>query len=187
MPLRLGTHTLGPESGTVQVRTYREGVGQKIGHDLILEVERWDATVEVEAGGAVSALRLEADSGSLAVREGLRGVKPLSDRDRREIARNIDEKVLLRRPIEFESTAVSHAGDRLSVSGEMTMAGTTRPTSFELSLSEDGRVEGRLALTQSSWGIKPYRGLMGALKVRDAVEVVVTAQLPTAPAAAAAP
>jgi polyisoprenoid-binding protein YceI len=178
MPLRPGTHTLGPESGTLQVRTYREGVGQKIGHDLILEVERWEATVEVEDGGAVTTLRLEADPRSLAVREGLHGMKPLSDRDRREITRNIDQKVLLGRPIEFESTAASHAGDRLSVSGELTMAGTTRPATFELSLPADGRVEAVFPVTQSHWGIKPYRGLMGALKVRDIVEVAVRAQLP---------
>jgi YceI-like protein len=178
MRLRLGTHALGPDSGSLQVCTYREGVGQKIGHDLILEVERWEATVEVGAEGTVSAVRLGADAGSLAVRQGLHGVKPLSERDRGEISRNIDEKVLLRRPIAFESTAVAHGDGRLSVSGELTMAGTTRPATVELSMSEDGRAEAKLALTQSSWGIKPYRGLMGALKVRDTVEVVVSVRLP---------
>lgn len=162
----------------LQVRTYREGVGQKIGHDLILEVERWEATVEVGARGTVSAARLEADSGSLAVRQGLHGVKPLSERDRGEISRNIDEKVLQRLPIAFESTATSPVDDRLSMSGRLTMAGTTRPATFELSISEDGRVEATLPVTQSSWGIKPYRGLMGALKVRDTVEVAVEARLP---------
>lgn len=158
--------------------TYREGVGQKIGHDLILEVRRWEATVEVGAQGTVSAIRLEADPGSLVVRRGLHGVKPLSERDRGEISRNIDEKVLLRRPIAFESTATTHAGGPLSVTGRLTMAGATRPAAFELSTSEDGRVEAQLPLTQSAWGIKPYRGLMGALKVRDTVEVVVTVRLP---------
>lgn len=158
--------------------THREGVGQKIGHDLILEVQRWEATVEVGAQGTVSAVRLEADPGSLVVRRGLHGVKPLSERDRGEISRNIDEKVLRRRPIAFESTATTHAGGRLSVTGRLTMAGTTRPAAFELSTSEDGRVEAELPLTQSAWGIKPYRGFMGALKVRDTVEVVVTVRLP---------
>lgn len=178
MRLRPGTHTLGPDSGALQVRTYREGVGQKIGHDLILEVERWEATVEVGAEGTVSAVRLEADPRSLTVRQGLRGVKPLSERDRREISRNIDEKVLRRRAITFESTAASALDGRLSLSGRLTMADTTRPATFELSISQDGLVEATLPVTQSSWGIKPYRGLMGALKVRDTVEVAVEARLP---------
>jgi hypothetical protein len=38
-------------------------------------------------------------------------------------------------------------------------------------------VTGTIPVTQTAWGIKPYRGLMGALKVRDDVEVVVDARL----------
>ena len=34
-------------------------------------------------------------------------------------------------------------------------------------------------MTQSEWGIKPYRGLMGALKVRDTIEVVLDVTLPS--------
>ena len=30
-------------------------------------------------------------------------------------------------------------------------------------------------VVQTRWGIKPYRGLMGALKVRDDVEIVLDA------------
>ena len=37
---------------------------------------------------------------------------------------------------------------------------------------------GTIRLTQSGWGIKPYRGLMGALKVRDELEIVIDARLP---------
>jgi hypothetical protein len=48
-----------------------------------------------------------------------------------------------------------------------------------LDLTADGRVSGTLAVTQSEWGIKPYRGFMGALRVRDAVEVVIDVRLPT--------
>lgn len=177
MNLRPGTHTVGPGSARLEVHTYREGVGQKIGHDLILELERWEGTVEVGEGG-VSALGLEADAGSLQVRKGLHGVKPLSDRDRAEIRRNIDRKILLRRPIAFESTAVDHDGGRLSVSGELTIAGATRPASFELELSADGSLRATLPVTQSRWGIKPYRGFMGALRVGDTVEVVLEARLP---------
>ena len=49
------------------------------------------------------------------------------------------------------------------------MAGATRPLTAEL--TPDG---GRATVVQSQWGIKPYRGLMGALKVRDDVEVIVS-------------
>ena len=65
----------------------------------------------------------------------------------------------------------------LRVEGELTIAGTTRPVVYELELSPDGRLRGTLPVTQTEFGIKPYRGFMGALKVRDAVEIAVDAQL----------
>jgi hypothetical protein len=51
------------------------------------------------------------------------------------------------------------------------MAGSTRPLTAQLSVEDGGRVSGTIPLTQSAWGIKPYRGLMGALKVRDEIEL----------------
>ena len=44
-------------------------------------------------------------------------------------------------------------------------------------VADDGHVTGTIPVTQTAWGIKPYRGLMGALKVRDDVEVVIDARL----------
>ena len=147
---------VGPADATLTVKTYREGVAAKVGHDLVIVVGRWSARL-----GDDGAVELSADPRSLEIREGLRGAKPLSDRDRREILKNIDEKVLGGAPIEYKGAADG--------SGELTMAGTTRPLTVER--TPDG---GRATITQSEWGIKPYRGLMGALKVRDEVEVFVS-------------
>ena len=49
MALPAGIHHFSPDNAVLQIRTYREGVAAKAGHDLIL-LTRWDATVEV--GGA---------------------------------------------------------------------------------------------------------------------------------------
>ena len=179
MALPTGTHRLGPGNASLQVRTYREGVAAKAGHDLIIDVTRWEATVEVAAEPGGSTVELTADPRSLEVREGLRGVKPLTDKDRLEIRRNIEEKVLGSQPIRFRSSGVRLADDggRLAVDGELSMAGTTRPLTAHLSVEGGGAVSGTISLAQSGWGIKPYRGLMGALKVRDEVEVVIAADL----------
>lgn len=175
--LRAGTQLLGPEQGSLRVHTYREGMAQKVGHDLVIEVERWEATVEVE-GGAPTRVAFEADPRSLRVVEGLGGVKPLSDKDRQDIQQNMEHKVLRGQPIAFRSDTVAQAGGRLTVTGELTLAGRGRPSSFELELGENGGLTGTLSVVQSEWGIKPYRGLMGALKVRDAVEIVLDVTLP---------
>jgi polyisoprenoid-binding protein YceI len=181
MALPTGTHSLGPENASLQVRTYREGVAAKAGHDLIIDVTRWDATVEVADEPAGWTIGLNADPRSLEIREGLRGVKPLTDKDRVEIRRNIDEKILGSHPIEFRSRGVrlGDDGGRLTVEGELSMAGSTRPVTAQLSVEDDGGISGTIPVTQSDWGIKPYRGLMGALKVRDEIEVVIAATLAT--------
>ena len=179
MAVRPGTHTLGPENGSLRVNTYREGMAQKAGHDLLLEVAEWHAQVDVDAGGTPTAVSLEADPRSLQVLEGRRGVKPLTDKDRAEIRSNIDEQILKGQAIGFRSSSVELAGGRLRAGGELSMAGSSRPARFELSIADDGRVRGTVSITQSEWGIKPYRAFMGALKVRDAVEVTLDVKLPT--------
>jgi hypothetical protein len=126
MGLLPGTHTVGPDSGTLRVNTYRQGMAQKVGHDLIIDVGQWQAKVEVDEGGTPSVITVEADPRSLQVREGQHGVKPLTDKDRAEIRSNIDEKILRGQPIAFSSSAAELAGGRLTVRGELTMAGSTR-------------------------------------------------------------
>jgi polyisoprenoid-binding protein YceI len=163
----------------LQVRTYREGMAQMVGHDLIIDVEKWKATAEVGEDGALSAVQLNADPHSVRVREGLHGVRPLTDKDRADIRNTINEKILRGQPIVFRSSSVEPADGALTVHGELELAGTTRPASFELDAGTDGRVSGVLPVTQSKWGIKPYRGLMGALKVRDTIEVVIDVPLPS--------
>ena len=178
MAFRAGSHSVGPDDGTLQVSTYREGLAQKVGHDLIIDVGRWQATAEVREDGTLSAVRLDADPRSLQVRYGLHGVRPLTDKDRGNIGKIINEK-LRGRPIVFRSTVVEAENGALTVSGELELAGTRRPASFELTAAADGRVRGTLPLAQSEWGIKPYRGMMGALKVRDIIEVILDVALPS--------
>jgi polyisoprenoid-binding protein YceI len=143
----------------LEVRTYREGVAQMAGHDLIIDVGQWHATAEVSGDGALTSLELGVDPRSLEVREGLRGVKPLTDKDRTKIRDEIEGKIL---------------------GVDLTVAGSTRPVSYELGISPEGRVHGTLPITQTDFGITPYRGFMGTLKVRDAVEVAIDVQLPAA-------
>jgi polyisoprenoid-binding protein YceI len=179
MAIASGRHTLGPDTGSLRVKTYREGVAAKVGHDLVIEVAAWSATVE--SGPDALTIELTADPTSLRVLTGERGVKPLSDKDRDEIRKNIDGKVLHGRPIAFRATTVQPpAGDgALVVDGELTLAGSTQNVSARLDLQQDGQLTGTIPLVQSRWGIKPYRGLMGALKVRDDVEIVIDARLPS--------
>jgi polyisoprenoid-binding protein YceI len=162
------------------VRTGRTGAAAKAGHDLLIEVGSWQATLEVGEDPAQSAVALDADATSLRVREGTGGMQALGEDDKSSIRQTIDEDVLKRQDISFRSTAVRSADDgRISVEGELKLVGQTRPIAFDLLVDGDGRLNARAVLTQSDWGIKPYSTLFGALKVADDVEVRLDTSLPS--------
>ncbi|MBA3328472.1 MAG: YceI family protein [Solirubrobacterales bacterium] len=174
-----GTHALGPDDTALQVRTYREGRARRAGHDLLLDVTRWSATVTVAADGAPVAVALEADPRSLRVRAGTGGIRPLSEGDRAGIVANIADRVLGGEPIAFASGSVEPTGDGLAVRGDLTMAGATHPVTVRLHIDAGGSLAGTVAVTQSAWGIRPYSAMMGALRVRDEVDLIVAGRLPT--------
>jgi hypothetical protein len=166
-------YELGPDDGTLAVRTGRTGTVAKAGHDLLLHVTNWRATLAV---GDEPAVTLDADATSLKVREGRGGMMPLDAGDHANIEKTIDDEVLQRHGIVFRSTRVEETADGLSVTGDLTLRGTTRPIAFDLQLRE-GRVQGSAAVKQTEWGMKPYTALFGALKVADEVRVELDAAL----------
>lgn len=160
----------------------REGMAKKLGHDLVLEVTRWNATVSVDGDVASSSVTATADTRSLEIKEARGGAKALSANDEKDIKKNINDKVLKtgQHPeMTFTSTAVKAEGDtRYIVEGDLTIMGSTRPATMEVSVS-GGKATGTMTITQSQWGIKPFSAMMGALKVKDAIEVVIEAPVPS--------
>jgi polyisoprenoid-binding protein YceI len=156
---------LGPENGTLTVRTSRGGAAAKAGHDLLIAVERWSARLDD------GAIELEADPRSLRVLEGTGGMSALDEGDKAGIAQTIDEEVLKGAPIAFRSTRVERTASRLDVEGELELAGVRRPIGFALDIADDGQVSGSAHVKQTDWGIKPFSALFGTLKVADVVEV----------------
>jgi polyisoprenoid-binding protein YceI len=179
MAFPAGVHHFSPNEASLRIRTYREGVAAKAGHDLVLTVARWDATLEVGGEHGRWTMTVNVDPRSLEVHEGVGGVKPLTDRDRAEIRRTIDAKVLGGEPIRFRSSDARLVDDNahLIVAGALSMAGVTRPLIAQLTVEDGGSITGTIPLRQTDWGITPYRGLMGALKVRDEVTVTIEASL----------
>ncbi len=182
MSIQAGTHTLGPDNATLRVRTGRHGAAAKAGHDLVLDVTSWKATLDVGEDPGQVDLELTADPRSLRVREGAGGAQPLSDDDKTDIRKTIDDDVLKGQTVRFRSTAVeaSDGGARLRLSGDLEIVGTSHPVAFELSVGSNGQISGSASVRQTDWGIKPYSALFGALKVNDEVEVEVQTSLPPA-------
>ena len=207
MAIPPGTYNLGPQNGTLLVKTGREGMGGKMGHDLTIEVGRWSATATVgedmpacslegsaEVGSmqvvsgtadvgedfSACSLTASADVGSMEVVSGEGGVKPLSDGDKAEIKKTIVDKILGDTKIEFKSSSISGGGSNATVQGDLTIAGKTAPAQFQLQDLGGGRIKATGQVVQSNFGVKPFKAFMGALKVKDAVNIELEATVPEA-------
>jgi polyisoprenoid-binding protein YceI len=176
MSIQPGTHKIGPDNGSLKIKTGREGAAAKAGHDLVLEATTWDGTLEI---GDSPSVQLTVDPGSIEVREGSGGAKPLGDKDKADIKKSVSDKVLGSSQISFESSDVKVDDGSMNVSGNLSVAGSSNSISVPLTVGDDGTVSGSVKLSQSDYGIKQFKALMGALKVSDSVEVLIEAKLPT--------
>ena len=169
------------------LKTGRQGIAARAGHDLTIEVTRWSTRVEVpgeEAGGITAAtVSAEFDLGSLEVREGTGGAKPLSDRDRGEIRKTISG-ILGDGTASFASSRIVRFGaSGGAIEGTLTLAGKSEPVRVQVSEPGPGRYRGTATVVQSAHGIKPYVGFFGALKLKDEVGVEFDVTIPDAESA----
>jgi hypothetical protein len=176
MAIQPGAHKFGPDNATLRVKTGRSGAAAKAGHDLVMEVTSWEATLDV---GESPSISLSADPTSLKVVEGKGGMQALDDDGKADIVKSIDKDVLKKKAIVFHSTSVDQSDGGFAVKGDLELVGKTAPVEFDLTVGDDGAVSGSAKVTQSNWGMKPYSALFGALKVNDEVEVVLDGKVPT--------
>ena len=176
-----GTYELGPADGQVLVRTGREGLAARAGHDLAIEITRWSARVTVpdaaSGGLAAATLTAELDLSSLAVRQGTGGAKPLTDRDRRDI-QNSARKILgqaahasFASSLVIPAATASGSSPSGAIEGTLTVRGTSRPLRLQVASPGPGHVRGSATVRQTDFGITPYSGFLGALKLKDEVAV----------------
>ncbi len=184
MAIKGGTHSIGPDSGKLTIHTYRSGMGAKVGHDLVLEAARWSGTADLDpANPEACAVSVTVDANSFEVLEGKGGVKPLTDKDQADIRKNIVDKVLQtsKHPeITFRSTAVTGEPPDVSIAGDLAIAGQSRPVTLAANVQDSGKVSAGVNVKQTDFGLKPFSAMMGALKVRDDVDIKVDITLPTA-------
>jgi polyisoprenoid-binding protein YceI len=182
MALTDGTYKLGPQQGQVLLKTGRTGLGRSAGHDLTIEVTQWSAEAVANTGDpGKSSVTATLDTRSLEPREGTGGVKPLTDSDRADIKRAINSKCLRtdQHPeITFTSTQVSGNPGSFRIVGNLTIMGNTQPATVEGRVDGD-RIRGSATVTQTKFGIKPYSGIGGLLKLADDVQFEFDIAIPS--------
>ncbi len=161
--------------GTIWIETRREGLLSPVGHDLRLEVGRFTIEVDRER----DTVRATVKTATVRLRAALDGDQErpgsIGGRDQRRIERKIADDVLKtqRHPqAVFEGSSVVTTATGYALEGSLTLRGVTRPIAVE-ALRSEGRLVARVALRKSDFGIRQVSALLGTLKVRDVVHVVV--------------
>jgi polyisoprenoid-binding protein YceI len=195
MAVHAGRHKLGPDRGRIVLHTFRDGLAATAGHDLTIEATRWSGELGVNDDLSPDGLDVHVDLNALTVRDGTGGIKPLTDRDRREIAVTMRKVLAADRYPEAAFTAGTFtptagggraaaepspgAGEGASgeISGTLTLRGAARPLRMQVTETGPGRYHVAATVVQSDYGIKPYTAFLGALRVRDAVDVTIDVDL----------
>jgi polyisoprenoid-binding protein YceI len=175
MAMAAGTHELGPANGTLHLRTTREGMAAKVGHDLTIRITRWSGTAVVpdsnDLSSASLSLRIELDS--LEVVAGTGGASPLDPGDKADILKNAAKTLdVAHHPIaEFVSTAVRPTGDSGEIDGTLTLAGASGTVTLQVTATSGSGWKATGTVVQSQYGVKPYKAFLGALRLADPVTV----------------
>ena len=177
---------LGTDQGRVALLTARDGLAAQAGHDLTIEVSVWSGELTVADDGQPTELSVTLDLNSLVVREGTGGIKPLTDRDRREIA--VTSKKVLGAERHPEATFTSsgfepNANGGGFIQGTLMLGGISRPLKLHVAKTGQESYHATASVRQSEFGIKPYTAFLGALKVSDAVGINIDIDLTKSSAA----
>lgn len=179
MVLKEGTYTLTASSGKLFVYTFKEGFLSAVAHDLLIEVADFKVNLNVPSGSVDSAsVDAEIQANSLkvicAMKDGQRHYDTLKEKDKADIEEATFKDVLHpgKYPaINFRSTGIKQKEGICHVKGELTLHGVTRPVEFDVQTTTGKDLKGKIALSQKDFGIKPYKALLGTLKVKNEVEV----------------
>jgi hypothetical protein len=165
------------ETAECLIFTYKEGLLSRAAHDLKIGVTRFDLSVdkgEVTASFDARSLRTIT-----AMKRGRENPSALSRTDRETIDERIRHAVLHsdRYPrIVFSGRGVPEPAQAWTTTGRLTLHGKDRPLTATI------RTEGelwiaRLQIDQNAFGITPFKAMMGTLRIKPRVDVIVRCTL----------
>jgi polyisoprenoid-binding protein YceI len=174
-----GRYEVGPSNGRMLMRTFRKGVARSAGHDLVIEMTAWSGQIVVGEDITASEVNATVSMDSMSVLEGIGGVKPLTDDDRKDIVKDAYKHLDMAKypQATFASTGVVDAGSTITVHGQFALRDRTGPVTLELTEAENGTYVATTTIVQSEFGVKPFSAFLGALKIKDEVTLEIELSL----------
>jgi hypothetical protein len=153
-------------TGSVQLFTFKKGLLSKIAHDLRLVLKDCEVRREgLEIDGCFRPELLEVEG---AMKKGILDSTCLSQKDRRKIHRQMCTEILQTQTHPEVTLRGQLKNDFFE--GHLRLRGLERPIACSLVQSGE-QLEGRFEIRPSTWGIPPFKALLGAIQLQDRVEV----------------
>jgi len=159
-----------------RVYTFKEGVLAAVAHDLMLRVERFSVVVDEERGCVNASLDAASLRVVTAMKHGREAPELLASHNFEKIEENLRNDVLeVRRfpKVEFRSSALTPEGEGYRVEGELQLHGRTRSLRC-MALREGDVWRAEVELHQPDFGIRPFTAMLGALRVKPLVTIVIS-------------
>ncbi len=156
------------------VFAFREGLLSRAAHDLELRVGRFD----IRADDASRRIEATFDARSLRLVSAKLDGQPeeLADQDVEKIHKHVAEDVLHTEQfpeVRFTSSEVEAVGDGFVVRGSLSLHGQERTLTADVR-SEGGQWTTDISIDQREYGIKPFRALLGMIRIKPDVRVRIT-------------
>ncbi len=170
-------YTIEARASTFTVRAFATGMLSAFGHNPTIAISDFAGEIVLNPDAVEqSTLRLVIQSASLNVTD------DISEKDRKEITRKMQEEVLecdSFPEILFDCSqgSATKTGDGqywVALNGELSLHGVTRsqPVSARVSVSGDMvRAQGEFSVLQSDFEIRPVSAAGGAVKLKDELKL----------------
>jgi polyisoprenoid-binding protein YceI len=170
-------YVLDARASKFTVQAFATGILSAMGHNPTIGIRKFSGEVSFDRETPqASGFRLSIDATSLSVQD------DISDKDRREIERLMNEQVLETaryREMVYDSPVVSitRLGDALfsaGLDGRLSLHGVVHSEPVTARIAVFGtmlRASGEFTLNQADYEIKPVSVAGGALKVKDELKV----------------
>ena len=160
----------------IRLFTFKEGLLSRFGHDLQFAIDK--AELQLEDGRLTGrfwtgSLRVEG-----AVRRGRIDEGALSASDRGKIVQIATGELLqsTRCPFADLEASVEPAKEGFEIRGSLTLLGQRRALPMGSANIIGDLVVASVSIQPSRWGIRPYRAMAGALRLKDRVDIEIAVE-----------
>jgi hypothetical protein len=158
---------------SIRIFTFKEGLLSRFGHDLQFTLGRFE--IDVADGRLKGRFWTESLELQGVVKNGRVDPGALAASDQKKIVQTATCEVLkvAAFPAAELEANIDVGRDGLDIHGTLTLVGQRRALPRVKAESIGGQVVVAITIEPSRWGIRPFRAMAGALRLKDRVDIEV--------------